>query len=142
MFTLGLALSRHGAASFSRNQSEKVFLGQVNLIKRGYHQGGLPGYGLRRLLIDENHDEKGQLTFGQRKSIQTDRVILTPGPQEEIDIVNHIFDMFNDEGKPELVIASELNRKQILAENGSTWSRAVNTDRIVTHPAKVKRTHP
>lgn len=124
MFTLGLALSRHGAASFSRNQSEKVFLGQVNLIKKGYHQGGLPGYGLRRLLIDENHAKKGQLTFGQRKSIQTDRVILTPGPQEEIDIVNHIFDMFNDEGKPELVIASELNRKQILAENGSTWSRA------------------
>lgn len=32
--------------------------------------------------------------------------------------------MFNDEGKPELVIASELNRRQILAENGSCWSRA------------------
>lgn len=44
MFTLGLALLRHSAASFSRNQSEKVFLGQVNLIKKGYHQGRLAGY--------------------------------------------------------------------------------------------------
>lgn len=124
MFTLGLALSRHGAASFSRNQSEKVFLGQVNLIKKGYHQGGMAGYGLRRLLIDENHNPKGELEHGQRKSIQTDRVILTPGPREEINIVNRIFDMFNDECKPELVIASELNRLQVLAENGSCWSRA------------------
>lgn len=124
MFTLGPALSRHGAASLSRNQSEKVFLGQVNLIKKGYHQEGLAGYGLRRLLIDENHNPKGELKYGQRKSIQTARVILTLGPWEEISIVNRIFDMFNDEGKPELAIASELNRRQILAENGSCWSRA------------------
>lgn len=124
IYTLGLALSRHSAASFSRNQSEKVFLGQVNLIKKGYHQGGMAGYGLRRLLIDENHTPKGILSFGQRKSIQTDRVKLIPGPQEEIEVVNYIFDMFIVEGKPELVIASELNRKQIPAENGTEWSRA------------------
>jgi Site-specific recombinases, DNA invertase Pin homologs len=123
MFTLGLALSRHGAASFSRNQSEKVFLGQVNLVKKGYHQGGMAGYGLRRSLIDENHCPKGELSFGQRKSIQTDRVILTPGPQEEIDIVNTIFDMFIEEGKPELAIASELNRRNIPAENDTKWTR-------------------
>ncbi|MDR1844955.1 MAG: recombinase family protein [Citrobacter amalonaticus] len=123
MFTFGLALSRHGAASFSRNQSEKVFLGQVNLIRKGYHQGGAPGYGLRRLLIDEHHKEKGILLSGQRKSIQTDRVILTPGPEHEIAIVNQIFDMFIHEGKPELVIASELNRNNIVAGNNTEWTR-------------------
>ncbi|MEX9782109.1 recombinase family protein [Providencia manganoxydans] len=123
MHMLGLSFSRSGAASYSRNLSEKVFLGQANLIRRGFHQGGMAGYGLRRMLIDENYTEKGILTFGQRKSIQTDRVILIPGPSNEVDIVNRIFDMFNNEGKPELVIASELNRLNILAENNQEWSR-------------------
>ena len=123
MFMLGLSFSRHGAASYSRNLSEKVFRGQINLIKKGYHQGGMAGYGLRRLLIDEHHIPKGTLEYGQRKSIQTDRVILTPGPDDEIVIVNQIYDMFIYEGKPEIVIASELNRKKIIAENGSEWTR-------------------
>ncbi|WP_426575872.1 recombinase family protein [Xenorhabdus stockiae] len=123
MYMLGVSFSRYNAASYSRNLSEKVFLGQVNLIKRGFHQGGMAGYGLRRLLIDEHRNPKGILEFGQRKSIQTDRIILIPGPQNEVDIVNQIFDMFIVEGKPELVIASELNRKQILAENGTEWTR-------------------
>ncbi|CNI33406.1 resolvase family site-specific recombinase [Yersinia intermedia] len=132
MFMLGLSFSRHGAASYSRNLSEKVFRGQVNLIQKGYHQGGMPGYGLRRLLIDEHHVPKGVLKFGQRKSIQTDRIILSPGPLEEISIVNKIFDMFNLEGKPEIVIASELNRSLVLAENGSDWTRA-KVNQILTN---------
>ncbi|EDS7168122.1 recombinase family protein, partial [Salmonella enterica] len=47
MKMLGLAFSRYGAASYSRNLSEKVFLGQANLIRKGFHQGGMAGYGLR-----------------------------------------------------------------------------------------------
>ncbi|PHM62510.1 recombinase family protein [Xenorhabdus ishibashii] len=123
MYMLGMSFSRYSAASYSRNLSEKVFLGQVNLIKKGFHQGGMAGYGLRRLLIDEHRNPKGILEFGQRKSIHTDRVILIPGPQNEVDIVNLIFYMFIQEGKPELVIASELNRKKIFAENGTEWTR-------------------
>ncbi|EDS7168079.1 recombinase family protein, partial [Salmonella enterica] len=75
------------------------------------------------MLIDENRVEKGELKFGQRKSIQTDRVILVPGPDNEVNIVNKIFDMFNLEEKPERVIASELNRNKITAENGTEWTR-------------------
>ncbi len=123
LFMLGLSYSRYGAATYSKNLSEKVFLGQVNLIRRGYHQGGLPGFGIRRLLIDEYAKPKGLLLSGQRKSLQTDRVILIPGPPEEVAIVNKIYDMFIDDGKPEFVIASELNRKNILAENGQQWTR-------------------
>ncbi|AKE61936.1 recombinase [Citrobacter amalonaticus Y19] len=123
MKMLGLAFSRYGAASYSRNLSEKVFLGQANLIRKGFHQGGMPGYGLRRMLIDENRVEKGKLEFGQRKSIQTDRVILVPGPENEVNIVNKIFDMFNLEAKPERVIASELNRNKIIADNDTEWTR-------------------
>ncbi|KLR43203.1 recombinase family protein [Enterobacter ludwigii] len=123
LYMLGLSYSRYGAATYSKNLSEKVFLGQANLVRRGYHQGGVPGYGIRRLLIDEHTTPKGLLLPGQRKSLQTDRVILIPGPPEEVAIVNKIYDMFIDEGKPEFVIASELNRKNIPADNGQQWSR-------------------
>ncbi|MCZ5970881.1 recombinase family protein, partial [Escherichia coli] len=58
-----LNIKRSSAAYQSRNLSEKVFIGQVNLIKLGYHQGGMAGYGLRRLLVDENGIAKEILSF-------------------------------------------------------------------------------
>lgn len=118
-----LNTQRFGAAAFSKNLSDKVFIGQVNLVKRGYRQGGSPGYGLRRQLIDENHNPKQILILGQRKSIQTDRVILVPGPESELFTVSRIFSMFVKQYKPERVIASELNRENIYAENGALWTR-------------------
>lgn len=118
-----LNTQRFGAAAFSKNLSDKVFIGQVNLVKRGYRQGGSPGYGLRRQLIDENHNPKQILILGQKKSIQTDRVILVPGPENELFTVSRIFSMFVKQVKPERVIASELNRENVPAENGTLWTR-------------------
>ncbi|EHK2020503.1 recombinase family protein [Salmonella enterica subsp. enterica serovar Sandiego] len=119
-----LNIKRSSAAYHSRNLSEKVFIGQVNLIKLGYHQGGMAGYGLRRLLVDENDIAKEILGFRKRKSIQTDRVILIPGPKNEIKIVNSIYDLFIDDNMPEFIIAERLNEQNILAENGTLWTRA------------------
>lgn len=116
-------IKRSSAAYHSRNLSEKVFIGQVNLIKRGYHQGGMAGYGLRRLLVDENDIAKEILSFRKRKSIQTDRVILIPGPKSEIQIVNKIYHLFIDHHVPEFIIAEKLNEQNISAENGSYWTR-------------------
>ena len=119
-----LNIKRSSAAYHSRNLSEKVFIGQVNLIKLGYHQGGMAGYGLRRLLVDENGIAKEILNFRKRKSIQTDRVILIPGPKNEIKIVNRIYDLFIDSNVPEFIIAERLNEQSIPAENGTSWTRA------------------
>ncbi|EGT5209002.1 TPA: recombinase family protein [Cronobacter sakazakii] len=119
-----LNIKRSSAAYHSRNLSEKVFIGQVNLIKLGYHQGGMAGYGLRRLLVDENGIAKEILGFRKRKSIQTDRVILIPGPKNEIKIVNSIYDLFIDDNMPEFIIAERLNEQNIPAENGTLWTRA------------------
>ncbi|EKN3880263.1 recombinase family protein [Yersinia enterocolitica] len=119
-----LFMARKEASSFSKNLSRKVFIGQINLVKRGYHQGGLAGYGLRRMLIDESHHHKGILKYKEWKSIQTDRVILVPGPENELEVVNAIFDKFNNEKISEAIIAVELNRCHISAENGSIWTRA------------------
>lgn len=123
LFMLGLSYSRYGAAHYSKNLSEKVFLGQANLIRHGYHQGGKAGYGMRRLLVDDRGIAKEILKPGQRKSLQTERVILIPGPIEEVHVVNRIFDMLIDEDKPEIVIASELNRLNITSEDGTRWTR-------------------
>src|ERR1700675_3345878 len=65
------------AGEYSRELSVKVFAGQCRLIEHGFRQGGPAGFGLRRLLIDEGRNPKGELGRGDRKSLQTDRVILT-----------------------------------------------------------------
>ncbi|EAN7582135.1 recombinase family protein, partial [Salmonella enterica] len=106
---LTLPALRYAAGAYSRNLSVKVFAGHVNLVKRGYYQGGIPGYGLRRKLIDNNNRPKMILCPGERKSLQTDRVVLTPGTKKEIKLVKKIFNMFIFDGLNEYLIATKLN---------------------------------
>jgi len=87
-------VKRAMAGEYSRELSVKVFAGQANLIRLGYRQGGAAGFGLRRVLVDQNGDAKGSLTPGEHKSIATDRVILVPGPPDEISIVREIYTLF------------------------------------------------
>src|ERR1700722_14233638 len=122
--TLLKTIKRPMAGEYSRELSVKVFAGQCRLIEHGFRQGGPAGFGLRRLLIDEGRNPKGELGRGDRKSLQTDRVVLTPGPLEEIEHVHSIYSMFVEEGKSEREIASELNRRGILSDLGRPWTRA------------------
>jgi DNA invertase Pin-like site-specific DNA recombinase len=112
------------AGEYSRELSVKVFAGQCRLIEHGFRQGGPAGFGLRRLLIDESRNPKGELGRGDRKSLQTDRVVLIPGPDEEIEHVHSIYSMFVEDGKSEREIALELNRRGILGDLGRPWTRA------------------
>lgn len=116
-------VKRAMAGEYSRELSEKVFAGQSNLIQKGYRQGGPAGFGLRRLLIDEQGNPKNELGLGEHKSIATDRVILTPGPPEEIAIVNEIFRSFIELKKSEIEIAEELNGRGVRTDQGSLWTR-------------------
>jgi DNA invertase Pin-like site-specific DNA recombinase len=107
-------LKRAMAGEYSRELSTKVFAAQCRLVKMGFWQGGAPGFGLRRQLIDENGNPKGLLARGQRKHLQTDRVILLPGPPNELELVRDVFSQFAIEQKPESRIARDLNRKGLL----------------------------
>ncbi len=78
--TIVKGVKRAMAGEYSRELSAKVFAGQCRLIELGYRQGGMAGYGLRRMRIDQNGVAQGILQFGEHKSLQTDRVILVPGP--------------------------------------------------------------
>ena len=68
-------LKRTMAAEFSRELSVKVLAGQKRLAHLGFKQGGVPGYGLRRMLVSASGVPKQELAAGERKSIATDRVI-------------------------------------------------------------------
>lgn len=111
------------AGEYSRELSVKVFKGQCRLITLGYRQGGPPGFGLRRMLVDEHGEHKGLLDRGEHKSIATDRVVLVEGPEDEISLVREIYRQFVDEQRSERQIADWLNTKGILSDLGRPWSR-------------------
>ena len=121
MSALVKSFKRAMAGEYSRELSNKVFDGACRLIRMGYRQGGVPGYGFRRLLIDQNGRPKGILQKGERKSLQTDRVIIVPGPEEEIKVVHWIYQMFIDEGKSEREIARILNEHGIKPDHHPCW---------------------
>jgi len=72
------------AGEYSRELSAKVFAGQCRLIELGFRQGGPAGYGLRRVLVNERGEVKGELKAGEHKSLQTDRVILMRDPRKKL----------------------------------------------------------
>jgi DNA invertase Pin-like site-specific DNA recombinase len=133
--TLYKSLKRLMAGEYSRELSVKVFAGQCRLIEKGFRQGGMAGYGLRRLLIDEHGATKAELRHGDRKSLQTDRVILVPGPETEVTIVRRIYALFVS-GVPESTIAERLNHDGGLTDLGRPWTRGT-VHQVLTNPKYV-----
>ena len=106
-------LKRVMAGEYSRELSNKVFAAQCRMVKLGYRQGGPPGYGLRRKLIDADGKSRGILRHGQRKHLQSDRVLLVPGPEHELAVVREAFRQCVLENKSDTDIARDLNHEGI-----------------------------
>lgn len=121
--TIVKGVKRAMAGEYSRELSAKVFAGQGRLIEKGFRQGGPAGFGLRRTLIDEHGTPKGTLSRGEHKSIQTDRVILTPGPDAEVSLVRQVYRAFVHDKRSELEIANDLNRHGIPTDLDRPWTR-------------------
>jgi DNA invertase Pin-like site-specific DNA recombinase len=121
--TIIKTVKRAMAGEYSRELSAKVFNGQCRLIRYGFRQGGPAGYGLRRVLVDEHRIFKAELTRGEHKSIQTDRVVLQPGPADEIEVVRRIYRLFTLQGLKEWTIAEQLNREGLKSDLGRPWTR-------------------
>lgn len=121
--TIVKGVKRAMAGEYSRELSTKVFAGQGRLIEKGYRQGGLAGFGLRRTLIDEHGNFKAVLARGEHKSIQTDRVILTPGSDEAVSIVREVYRAFVHDKRGEQDIADDLNRRSIPTDLDRPWTR-------------------
>ena len=121
--TIVKGVKRAMAGEYSRELSSKVFQGACRLIQLGFKQGGTAGFGLRRMLIDQSGQRKAMLKMGEQKSIQTDRVVLVPGPDEEVKIVRWIYQAFITEGKNESEIAGLLNAQGVVTDFGRAWTR-------------------
>jgi DNA invertase Pin-like site-specific DNA recombinase len=115
-------LRDESASDYCRQLSQKVWAGQCNLVTKGFRQGGVAGFGLRRMLLDETGRPKQELAMGQRKSLLTERVILMPGPDDERRMVLWIYDQFIA-GSSETEIASQLNEQGVRNHFGRPWSR-------------------
>lgn len=121
--TIVKGVKRAMAGEYSRELSTKVFAGQCRLIELGFRQGGPPGYGLRRRLIDQTGVPKAELLRGEHKSLQTDRVVLVSGPDAEVAVVREIYRRFVEEGLSERHIADDLNARGITTDAGHPWTR-------------------
>src|SRR5262245_18408710 len=121
--TIIKSVKRAMAGEYSRELSAKVFKGQCRLIELGYRQGGPAGFGLRRMLLDQKGEHKAVLARGEHKSLQTDRVVLVEGPEDEVDVVREIYRRFVDEGLAERQIAELLNARGVVSAEGSSWTR-------------------
>jgi len=119
---LRLNVESYRAATYSKELSDKVFKGCANIAKHGFRAGGPPPYGLHRLLLDEQKKPVQILKPGQRKSIQNQRVTLTPGDKDEIAVVKNIFRTFVKKRCSPKDIAERLNNEQILSPGQRQWT--------------------
>ena len=127
------ALKRAMAGEYSRELGVKVIDGQKRLAQLGFKQGGIPGYGLRRLLVSENRTPKQLLARGERKNIATDRVILVPGPACEIEEVREIFRKFTVDRLSLKAITRDLNQRGVLSVQNRHWTHSVVAS-LLSHP--------
>ena len=115
-------LKRAMAAEFSRELSAKVFRAQCNLTKAGFKQGGIAGYGLRRLCISAAGQPKVTMGVGERKNMPTDRVVLALGADSELAIVRRIYEMYLKHGMSDTAIANALNDAGVPSTYDKPWS--------------------
>jgi DNA invertase Pin-like site-specific DNA recombinase len=127
------ALKRTMAGEYSRELGVKIFEGTKRLTLLGFKQGGVAGYGLRRMLISASGLQEQELTLGERKSIFTDRVILVPGPDHEVQIVKEIYRMLLSEKRSITSIAAKLNGDGVPRPGHTGWDFAAISE-ILTNP--------
>ena len=115
------ALKRTMAAEFSRELGVKVFAGLSRLVSSGFRAGGIPGYGMRRMLVSEIGQPKMILNTGEHKSFSKERTILVPGPENEQAVIRRIYELrFQNIGS--MAIAERLNSDGIPFAGNRPWT--------------------
>ena len=126
-------LKRMSAADFSRELGVKTFDGKSRLALMGFRMGGTAGYGLRRMMVSARLAPKQMLEGGEYKSLSTDRIVLVPGPRDEIECVIAIYKMVTQDRLGATQIARHLNQKGIPYTGGKPWNNE-RVKRVLTNP--------
>lgn len=118
------SLKRIMAAEYSRELSTKIGRAKRQQAGLGFRQGAAPPYGFRRQLLAGDGSPLQVLSPGQRKALQTDRVISTLGPADEVAVARRIFRLYLREGANLSAIARLLEAEQIPSSTGRPWNGA------------------
>jgi hypothetical protein len=138
------AIKRVMAGEYSRELSAKTYKGQRRIAQRGFRVCGRAGVGLRRLLVDESGNAKAVLAAGERKAIHGERIVLVPGPEEEIAAIRQIFDLYANGRKSVRKIVSILNdptspTSAICLWNASQIFEIIMNEKYIGHNVYGKR---
>jgi len=104
-------MKRVMAGEYSRELSVKVSHAHRQQAALGFHQGGPANYGLRRAVIGSDGAQKVVMERRQAKNLQTDKVVLVPGPDDEIEVVRSIFKLYVNDRLSFKEIATRLNQR-------------------------------
>ncbi len=126
-------LKRVMAAEYSRELSDKVFAALIRNAKKGFRVGSRPGYGLRRMLVTKEGTPRREMVRGEWKSVTNERVVLSLGPEQELNWVREIFRMYTSGFFTMQDIADELNQQGVPFPEGKKWNHQ-NVGTILTHP--------
>lgn len=111
-------LKRVMAGEYSRELSAKVCRAHRQQALLGFRQGGSLTYGFRRLLVDAARIPRQILNAGQRKALSSDKVVIVPGPPEELAVIKRIFRMFVQQQLSVAEITRRLSKKGIPGYGG------------------------
>ncbi|MBZ9763309.1 recombinase family protein [Mesorhizobium sp. CA8] len=115
-------LKRVMAAEYSRELSSKICRAHLQQARLGFKQGGPTPYGISRLSVSQDGTPRRLLEPGDRKGLDSDRVVFTPGPPDELKIVRRIFRMFLAQKRSVANIARTLNDEKVPSRDGALWS--------------------
>jgi DNA invertase Pin-like site-specific DNA recombinase len=87
-------LKRVMAGEYSRELSAKLSRAKRQQAQLGFRQGGCLIYGFRRLLVDSARNPRQVLNSGERKALTSDKVVVIPGPSEELAVIRRIFSLY------------------------------------------------
>lgn len=124
MSTVVKAIKRAMATEYSRELSIRVATSKVLYAEKGFSQGGAPGFGLRRMMVDKHGEDQGLIRFKEIKAFQSYRVNLVHGPEEEVEAVRDIFRLFAEEEISIRRIVKHLNDAGLETPYGNPISRS------------------
>lgn len=125
-------LKRAMAAEYSRELAVKVRGGLERVIAAGHSAGGCPAIGLVRQAVSREGVPRMVLRPNERKAIQSDRVMLVPGPADEVALVRQIFEMYANTSANVNDLVRWLNATGRQTQRGRPFTRQI-VDRLLRY---------
>ena len=127
-------LKRTMAGEYSRELSAKSLLARPGLIeKRLPPELVQPGTGCGGFWLMKRAIPKWSFDAANVSPFFTDRVILIPGPAEEIEVIRDIYRLCTQELLSSEAIAERLNEREVPTEFGGPWTRHIVRE-VLTNP--------